>query len=116
LVQGAPTKSTAVDGDAAERRGPMIWKDGSVYHSRDYYTAIVKEWLSYGGLNSRKFMRKTLARGTNEELADKVIAAGFVVKRAGFVREGLVQAIADYRQIIKASPVEDNDEFNRTLW
>jgi hypothetical protein len=96
--------------------GEKTWKDTGVYHaSQEYHTAVMKQWLSYAGLNTRQFMRKTFTLGTDEELADKLIEAGFVGAQEN-VRDAVVQALADYRQIVNGSPVKDNEASDRTLW
>jgi hypothetical protein len=40
---------------------------------RDYYAAIVREWLSVAGVNSRQFVRETFAETSDDKLADEVI-------------------------------------------
>ena len=96
--------------------GETTWKETGLYHtSQEYYTAVMKQWLSYAGLNTRQFMRDTVSHGPDEELADKLIEAGFVGAQEN-VRDAVVQAIADYRQIVNGSPVKDNEASDRTLW
>jgi hypothetical protein len=53
----------------------MSWTfQGIAYQTkRDYYAAIVQEYLSAGGLNSRQFVRETFADASDVELANEVI-------------------------------------------
>jgi hypothetical protein len=96
---------------------PMSWTfQGIAYQTkRDYYAAIALEWLSAGGLNDRRFVRETFARMSDDELADEAID-GFAGEQPPFERDGLTQAFAEYRHTVEASPVEADDDSNRTLW
>ena len=97
----------------------MSWTfQGTAYQTkRDYYAAIALEWLSAGGLHDRQSVRKTLAATSDDELADEAIE-GWTFHGEGppFERDLLTQAFAEYRHTVEASPVEDNEASNRTLW
>ena len=74
---------------------------------RDYYAAIVREWLSASGVNIPEFVRKSFAEISDAELADQVIAAcSLDGQQPPFERDDIARAFADYRKIIEASPVE----------
>ena len=97
----------------------MSWTfQGIAYQTkRDYYAAIALEWLSAGGLNDRRFVRKTLAETSDDELADEVIKGwGLNGQKPPFERDSLSQAFAEYRHTVEASPVEADEDSNRTLW
>ena len=96
----------------------MIWTfQGTAYQTkRDYYAAIAQDWLSSGGANSRRYIRETFFDATDEELADEVIEGSSLDGQQPFERDGLTQAFADYRKTVQASPVEGDDDSNRTLW
>ena len=97
----------------------MSWTfQGIAYQTkRDYYAAIALEWLSAGGLNSRQFVRETFAEMSDDGLADEVIEGWrFAGHPPPFERDGLTQAFAEYRHTVEASPVEADDDSNRTLW
>jgi hypothetical protein len=91
---------------------------GTAYQTkRDYYAAIALEWLSAGGLNDRRFVRVTFAETSDDELADEVIEGwSFSGEKPSFERDGLTQAFAEYRHTVEASPVEADEDSNRTLW
>jgi hypothetical protein len=97
----------------------MSWTfQGIAYQTkRDYYAAIVQEYLSAGGLNSRQFVRETFANASDAELANEAIKGWSIDgQQPPFERDGLAQAFADYRKTVEASPVEAHDASNRTLW
>jgi hypothetical protein len=97
----------------------MSWTfQGIAYQTkRDYCAAIALEWLSAGGLNDRRFVRETFARMSDDELADEAIEGwSFAAEKAPFERDGLTQAFAEYRHTVEASPIEADDDSNRTLW
>jgi hypothetical protein len=84
---------------------------------RDYHAAVVLEWLSGGGLHDRQSVRKMLAATSDDELADEAIEGCTIHgEESSFERDGLTQAFAEYRNSAEASPVEDNEASNRTLW
>jgi hypothetical protein len=91
---------------------------GTAYQTkRDYYAAVALEWLSAGGLKSRQLVRETLAETSDDELADEVIEDwSFAGEKPPFERDGLTQAFAEYRHTVEASPVEADEDSNRTLW
>jgi hypothetical protein len=97
----------------------MSWTfQGIAYQTkRDYYAAIAQEWLSAGGANSRRYIRETFFHATDEELADEVIEGWSLDgQQPPFERDGLTQAFADYRKTVEDSPVEGDEDSNRTLW
>jgi len=97
----------------------MSWTfQGIAYQTkRDYYAAIAHEWLSAGGLNDRRSVRVTFAETSDDELADEVIEGwNFAGEKPPFERDGLTQAFADHRKTVEASPVEADEDTNRTLW
>jgi hypothetical protein len=97
----------------------MSWTfQGIAYQTkRDYYAAIAREWLSAGGLNDRRFVRMTFAETSDDELADEVIEGWSLDgQQPPFERDGLTQAFGEYRHTVEASPVEADEDSNRTLW
>lgn len=97
----------------------MSWTfQGTAYQTKhDYYAAIAHEWLRAGGLHDRQSVRKTLAEASDDELADEAIEGWkFHGENPPFERDGLAQAFAEYRHTVEASPVEDDEASNRTLW
>ena len=71
------------------------------------YAAIVREWLSAGGVNIPEFVRKSFTEISDAELADQVIAAcSLEGQQPPFDHDDIAQAFADYRTIIEASSVE----------
>ena len=97
----------------------MSWTfQGIAYQTkRDCYAAIVREWLSVAGVNSRQFVRETFAETSDDKLADEVIEGWSLDgQQPPFERDCLTQAFADYRHTVEASPVEDDEVSNRTLW
>jgi len=69
------------------------------------------------GLNDRRFVRVTFAETSDDELADEVIEGwSFSGEKPSFERDGLTQAFAEYRHTVEASPVEADEDSNRTLW
>jgi hypothetical protein len=97
----------------------MSWTfQGIAYQTkRDYYAAIAREWLSAGGLNDRRFIRMTFAETSDDELADEVIEGWSIGgEKPSLERDGLTQAFVEYRHTVEASPVEADEDSNRTLW
>ena len=97
----------------------MSWTfQGIPYQTkRDYYAAVAQDWLSAGGVNNRRYIRETFFDATDEELADEVIEGSCLDdQQRPFERDGLTQAFADYRKTVEASPVEGDEDSNRTLW
>jgi hypothetical protein len=96
----------------------MSWTfQGIAYQTkRDYFAAIVQEYLSAGGLNSRQFVRETFANASDAELANEVIKGWSIDGQQPPFERGLAQAFADYRKTVETSPVEAHDVSNRTLW
>jgi hypothetical protein len=89
----------------------MSWTfQGITYQTkRDHYAAIVREWLSAGGLLP-EFVRKSFSEISDAELADQVIAARSLDgQQPPFERDDITQAFADYRKIVESSPVEAPD-------
>jgi hypothetical protein len=94
----------------------MSWIfQGTAYQTkRDYYAAVAQDWLSAGGANRHP---RDVLDATDEELADEVIEGSSLDgQQPPFERDGLTQAFADYRKTVEASPVEGDEDSNRTLW
>jgi hypothetical protein len=85
--------------------------------ARDYYAAVVREWLSGDGQNSRQFVRETFAEETDEDLADEVLdARECFVDEPEFDDASLSEAFGAYRATVNAAPIEDDEATNCTLW
>jgi len=85
--------------------------------ARDYYAAVVREWLSGDGENSRQFVRETFAKETDKDLANEVLDARECFDdEPEFDGASLIEAFADYRTAVNAAPIEDDEASNCTLW
>jgi acyl carrier protein len=90
----------------------MSWTfRGIAYRTkRDYHAAMVREWLTAGGVNPLEFVRKSFTEISDAELAEQVIAASSLHgQQPPFERDDIAQAFADYRKTVAALPVEARD-------
>ena len=95
----------------------MSWTfQGIAYQTkRDYYAAVAQEGLSAGGANSRRYIRETSFDATDEELADEVIEGRSLDGQQPPSNATASRTFADYRKTVEASPVEGDEDSNRTL-